>query len=129
VLTNILHAEILPRSTRALLEEKARLFITVIATYPSICGSKHVWMILNSRQRGKSRRQILFEISSFLIKAKFNFFNSVFMQVRISVIIAELKEIKSRIFFFSTQIIDQLPTLNFGIATFDNLSPLQLQKN
>lgn len=129
MLTNILHAEILPRSTRALLEEKARLFITVIATYPSICGSKHVWMILNSRQRGKSRRQILFEISSFLIKAKFNFFNSVFMQVRISVIIAELKEINSSIFFFSTQIIDQLPTLNFGIATFDNLSPLQLQKN
>lgn len=86
-------------------------------------------MILNSRQRGKSRRQILFEISSFLIKAKFNFFNSVFMQVRISVIIAELKEINSSIFFFSTQIIDQLPTLNFGIATFDNLSPLQLQKN
>lgn len=51
------------------------------------------------------------------------------MQVRISVIIAELKEINSSIFFFSTQIIDQLPTLNFGIATFDNLSPLQLQKN
>lgn len=67
-----MHAETLPRSTQALLEEKARLCTIVIVTYPGICGSKQVCMILNSGQRGKEWRLILTEMNSFLIKANLN---------------------------------------------------------